>query len=296
VQRLTYAFRFITACFSLAIKHPRLRKPWLYFWMGGIALLFLWLILFSLVIAVAGIKPLGMVLIGLLIILLLFCLLAWGEITALETCWIFGDLIREDLVVSDSAQGKQEFAHWRDAFLWVLTLPGLELIRFFTVIFRPSRAAELNWLDASYLMLPVISLEDFSLGEGVERIKQLVAGRLLRFHPHLVGVRPVAGVLQWALILGGGLLGTRVGLVTADPATAGLLSRLFAVALGMMLAGILALLGIFISSFSRACYYTTLYQWALNVESARMTGVASRSVPPVILSQVMRLKNLSKKE
>jgi len=296
VQRLTYAFRFISACFSLAVKYSRLRKPWFHLWMGGIALLILWLIPLGAVIAVLGLNPVGMALIGLFIILLLFCLLAWGEVTALETCLAFDDQLWKALDLPGSSEHKRDFAHWQDVFLWVFVFPGLETIHRFNRIFLPTSADKLDWLSAAYLMLPVIALEDFKLREGIDRIKQLLTDRLLRFHPDLVGVRMVVGLIQWVLILGGGLLGTWVGFRLANPTDANLLSQLVALGVGTLLAGVLALLGVHISSFNRACYFTTLYQWALNVENARMTGDASHSAPPAILSQVMKTKNSSKKE
>ncbi|MFU8825982.1 MAG: hypothetical protein ACNA70_00660 [Brevefilum sp.] len=296
MQRLRYALRFISACFSRAMKFPRLRKPWLRLWMGGVALLVLWLIPMGVVMVLLGIRPFGMFLLGLFTILLLFCLLAWGELLAVETCLAFDDLIWIEQQLPGSSQERREFAHWQDVLLWVLILPGLEIIRLFNLAFRPAHTAQSDWLTASYLMLPAIALEDFRLKQAIERVQQLERDHLLRFQPGLVGIRPLAGVVQWGLILGGGALGLWAGLKIADPVTASLLMRLLALFVGVMLAGVLAVLGIHFSSFYRACYYTTLYQWVLNVENARMTGDASVSSPPVILSQVMNIKNSSKKE
>jgi hypothetical protein len=264
--------------------------------MGGLGLLILWLIPMGVVKALLGIKPLGMFLIGLFIILLIFSLLAWGEMTALETCLVFDDLIWIEKQLPGSSGQKREFGRWQDVLLWVLILPGLEIIRLYNQAFRPAHTAKSDWQTASYLMLPVIALDDFSLREGIDRIKQLVSDRLLRFHPDLVAIRTVAGVLQWSFIIGGGLLGLWVGLMIGDPATAGVFSQLLSLVVGTMVAGVLSVIGIHFSSFHRACYYTTLYQWVLNVENARMTGDASQSVPPAILRQVMKTKNPSKKE
>jgi hypothetical protein len=296
VQRLNYAFRFIKACFSLAVKHPRLLKPWLNLWMGGISLLILWLIPLGAVITLLGLTPLGMVLIGLISILLLYSLLMWGEVTALETSRAFDAITRGDFIQPESMGQTPEFAHWKDISLWVLMLPGMELIRFFNHVFRPGEAENHDWLGGSYVMLPVIALEDLNLAEAEARIKQLDRDHLLGFHPELVGISPVVGVLQWLLILAGGIVGFWVGLIMADPVTAGALSRLLAIAIGILLAGSLALIGISFSSFNRACYYTTLYQWALNVEVARSSGDTSRGLAPALLSQVMRKTKLSKKE
>jgi hypothetical protein len=296
VQRLTYALRFIKASFSLAFKNPRLRMPWFYLWMGGIALLAFWLFPLGVTLTLLGLRPFGMILIGLLISLLLFVLIVWGEITALETCWAFDSLIQVDEQPVETPAQRREFSRWWDVFLWLLILPGSEVIRFFTPLISVDYAAKHDWLAAGYLMLPVISIEDLNQQDAAERVKQLVSDRLLRFHPDLVGIRPLVGITQWALIVSGAILGFWVGLRIADPVTAGLLSQLLAMATGIALAGVLALLGIFLSSFSRACYFTTLYQWVLNVESARRLGVASQGLPPAILSQVMAQTKSSKKE
>jgi hypothetical protein len=296
VHRLKYAFRFIKACFPLAVKHSRLLKSWVSLWMGGISLLILWLIPLGAVITLLGLTPLGMVLMGLISILLLYSLLMWGEVTALETSRAFDAITRGDFLQTESTAQTPEFAHWKDIALWVLMLPGMELIRLFNQVFRPDIADKHDWLGGSYVMLPVIALEDLILAEAVNRIKQLDRDRLLGFHPELVGISPVVGVLQWLLILAGGIVGFWVGLIMADPVTAGVLSRLLAIAIGILLAGSLALIGISFSSFNRACYYTTLYQWALNVEVARISGDTSRGLAPALLSQVMRKTKTSKKE
>lgn len=295
MQRLNYAFRFINACFSLAIKNPRLRRPWFYLWMGGASLLSLWLFPMGVVVMLIGVRPVGMILIGLFIILLLFGLFVWSEVTALETCRAFGDLIQVE-TQPESTVPTRDLTHWQDVFLWVLVLPGLTVIRLFDQIFLPGRAEKYSWMAAYYLMLPVISLENLRLKEAEQRIDQLVIDRLIRFQPDLVKIRPVVGVIQWSLILGGIVLGFWVGLLMADPLTAGLLSRLLAMAAAIAVAGLLALLGIWLSSFARACYYTTLYQWALNVESARRFGEANQGMPPAILSQVLSKTKTSKKE
>lgn len=296
MQRLIYAFRFIKACFSLAIKHTQLRKPLVYLWMGGISLSVMWLIPLGVVMVLVGINPLGMMLIGLISSLLLFSLLTWGEIAALEICPVFDSLIQSEDKQPETEKHKPEFSHWQDVALWVLGLPGLLLIRFLRKIFRPTQAARLDWLGASYLILPVVSLEALSLAEAIARIKQLIRDHLLRFHPDIVRVRPVVGVFQWVLVLAGGILGFRVGSMMVDQPTVNALTLLLAAAVGILLAGFLATLGIFLSSFIRACYFTTLYHWALSVETARSSGVASQGKPPGILSQVMRKTIPSKKE
>lgn len=296
MQRLSSAFRFISACFSLALKHARIRRPILHLWMGGIGLLVLWLVPVLVVIALLGVRPLGLVLIGLFISLLLFCLIAWSQITALETCRAFDDLTWINQELPGSSQEKGEYLHWRQVLLWVFLQPGLAISHLFTQAFRPKHTEKFAWLSAAYLMLPVIALEDFNLKEGIDRIKQLLRDRLIRFHPSHVGVRSLTGAVHWVLTVSGVLLGVLVGLKIADFQTATLLSRFLAAVVSILIAGVCALLGLSISSYNRACYHTALYQWVLNVENARMSGDASQSSPPKILSQAMRTKSLNQKE
>ena len=298
MQRMRYAFRFIKICFSLAIKQSRLREPWFKLWMGGVSLVILWFVPLGAVIIFVGLDALGMALIGLICILLLMSLFVWGEVTSLETCKVFDDLMLVDQEPEQEKKEnrKQDFHRWQDAFLWMLSLPGLAILRLLIRVFLPKKDDKLDWLGASYLMLPVISLEDRSLKDAAERIKRLVREHLLRFHPNLIGIKPITGVAQWFLILVGGLLGSWVGLTMANPSTAGGLSRLLAAALGILLAGVLALLGIFISSFNRACYFTTLYNYALSAETARKSGDSNQDKTPAILGQVLRKNILSKKE
>ena len=296
MQHLRYAFRFIGACFSLALKHPRLRKPVFNLWMGGMGLLTLWLIPMLGVIALIGVRPLGLVLIGFFISLLLFSLLAWSEVTALETCLAFDDLTWIDLELPGSSQNKQDHARWQQILLWTLLQPGLLINHLFNQILRPQHAEELAWLSGAYLMLPVIALEDFNLKEGIDRIKQLLRDRLIRFHPSLISIHPLTGVVQWLLIVASALLGLKFGFKLAPFLTAGLLSRLLAVVVGALIAGVLALLGLSISSYNRSCYHTTLYQWVLSVENARMTGDASQGAPPKLLSQVLKTNSRNQKE
>ena len=297
MQSLNFAFRFINACFSLALKHKRLRNPWLILWMGGVAILVLGMIPFVAVIILVGMTQLSVALIGLFSILLLFAVLAWGEVSASETCQaFFYTLNQAEEIAPETEIPGPEFVRWKDVFMWFLIQPGLAVIRLFKKIFQGEKGNQEAWLTASYLTVPVIRIENLSQVEAVERVKQIFKDHLLRVHLDLVGVRPVAGMIQWLFILVGGVLGLWVGRIIADPVTGGVLSRMLGIALGILLAGVLALLGIFFSSFTRACYYTSLYQWVLNVESARRSGETSQGAPPAILSRVMGKPKPNKKE
>ncbi len=288
MQSLNYAFRLIKANFSLAFKYSDLRKPWGRLWMGGFTLLILWLIPLGIVLAVCGFKPICLVLIGLFSVLLLFCLFLWGEVTALDVSRVFDAITRKNFSLYAPEEEVEEYAHWQEIAQWAMMRPGLSVIKVFNQLFRKSKVEDLAWLNGSHLVLPLIALENLTIACVRHRLTQIQQARLMSFNPKLIRLNVMTSLVKWALILLGGILGFWLGTTLADPLTAGVLSRLLALTCGLFVAGGLALLGILFSSFNRACYDTTLYQWAMHVELVRYSGDTAQNVAPEILSQAMR--------
>ena len=285
MQSLKYAIRFISASFSLAAKNPRLQKSWFYLGVGSLVVLILWFLPLSLVVAFIGLQPAGMILVGLICTLALITLLVFGEIFALYICQAF------DTVSGDREEQEIRWpflpSHWIDVALFALSLPGKLLYQAAQQRFSSNKSDPSPWLDATYLILPVICLEDLSLSQAVERLNQIVGEHLLRFRADLVRVRLVAGVIQWILILGGLALGFITGINVADPSTAGIWQRVLGTGAGMVLAWLLTMVGLVFGTFTRTMYTTALYQWVKNVEAARQTQAREKGSPPEILRQVL---------
>ena len=296
MQSLKYAVRFISASFSLAIKNAQLRKPWVRLSLGNLLLMVLWLIPLALVVGWIGLEPVGLILIGLISILLMVSLFAWGEITALQTSQIFAAFLQEEAVPAPDSKMPVMPDRYGDIVILVLSLPGLQFIQGFRALFKNNENTLSAWFNARALVLPVIALENLSLAWALDRVNQIVRDRLLRFRSTHIGVRRFANVVQWILVLSGAVLGYLAAINLADPITAGSWQRILGTAVGVFVGGIPVTLGILFSTFARTCYHTALYQWVRNVETAHQQGDAGQASVPPILRQVLGKYSSSKKE
>ena len=285
MQSLKYAFRFIHASFSLASKNPRIQRSWLYLGIGSLLALVFWFLPLSMVVYFIGLQPAGMILVGLICTFALISLLVLAKVFALTTCRAFGT------IESDGEEQKIKWPllpeRWVDAALLALSLPGEQVSQTFQQVISPKESDRSPWLDTYYLILPVICLENLSLSQAVERVKQIVGDHLLRFRADLVQVRLVAGVVQWVLMAVGTVLGLILGLSLADPTSAGNAQRVFGAGAGMFLAWLPTMIGLVFGTFTRTIYHTALYQWVKNVEISRQTQAHDKASPPEILRRVL---------
>lgn len=288
MERLKYAFQFISASFRLAGSHSDLRRTWLYTGVGGMVILLIGFIPLALVVSLVGLGPLGLILLGLIVVLIVICLLVWGEMVALLIAEAFDSAIQN----ADSHQPPVDPSqiikrHWSDAAILALAIPGLLLINAITQVFGSSTENQPAWSSAHYLLVPVISLESRSLKDAIGRVRQIIEMRLLRFRSDLMQVGLVAWVVQWLFLVGGAMIGFLVAVKIVDPISASHGRLIAGTALGLMVSGVLILVGILFSTFTRTCYHTALFRWATNVEAARTTGDAGTALPPAILSRIL---------
>lgn len=285
MQSLTYAVRFIRASFSLASKKSQIQRSWLYLGIGSLLALIIWFLPLAIVVYFLGLQPVAMMLVGLICVFALISLLVLASVFALTTCRTFSTIDNdgEDQKTEQSLLPER----WFDAALLALSLPGEQVRQTFQQIISPEASGRSPWLDTSYLILPVICLENLSLSQAVERVKQIVGEHLLRFRADLVRVRLVAGVVQWVLMAGGIILGFILGISLADPASAGNWQRVLGAGAGMILAWLPIMIGLVFGTFTRTIYHTALYQWVKNVETSRQTQARDQASPPEILRRVL---------
>ncbi len=291
MQSLTYAFRFISASLKLAINQRKVQQAFLYLGLGGLALLVIWFLPLALVIGLIGLKPIGLVLIGLISIFALVSLNLWGEITSLLVIRAFSTqitLTEEDTPEEKSTQVIR--SHWHDVILSRFIVPGSQFINFFDQVFSSDEPQNHSWLDHAYLLMPLIGLDQLHLDEGIKRVRQMVEENLFRVQRDFMDVNLVARVVQWLFLTIGVVLGFVVGLKIADPLEAGVWVKILGAGVGLLVAGIFSLLGMMFSVYFRASYHTALYAWGMNVEAARQLGQAGKASPPEVISQAMGLK------
>lgn len=296
MQSLKFAFRFIDASFSLALEKPHMQKPWLYLGLGGLGILLVWFLPLALVVGLLGYRAIGLILIGLISILIIMSLLIWGEITTLQTCQIFANITQDN---ENEAKAKSQkeviFTYWFDVFVFALTLPGIQLIQLIRKMINRDDVNPPVWLDAHFLILPIIALDDLDLNQAAERVKQIVGHHLLRFSPGFIGVKLIAHLVQWLLVAAGVGLGYLVAVNIADPLEIDPWRRIMGAGIGLAWGGLLVILGSLFSTYTRASYHSALYLWICSVEAARAVGESGQSSPPKILREVLGMHLSSKK-
>lgn len=289
MRSIKQAFRFIQASFSLALQHAQLQEPWFILGLGSLIVLLIGFIPIAVVVGWIGLKPIGMILIGLLTAMTLVDLLIWGEITSLRTAQAFS-AIEEHSSEEPTSHLNNLSRHGFDILTLELIVPMLRFFKWLRSLFRPniSRIDEnRQWLEAYPLALPIIALEDLPLRYALARLQQIVKDNLLRFQVRLIPVRLVAILTQITLIAVGILLAFIVGINIAAPMTATPWQRVLAAGISALIAWFPTLIGIIFSSFTRTSYATSLYLWARNVESARQTGNLESAQPPALLRQIL---------
>jgi len=297
VQNFKYAFRFIGQCFKLARENEDLQKPWMYLSLGHLNLLVIWLIPLVLVVGLIDLRPIGMLLIGLICVLVLISMLVWGELTSLGTCQAFDSISgQSDRYIEEDHEPASFITHWLDILLLVLSIPGLYLIAAVQGVFSNLNQQTLAWLDAQPLIQPILIIENRTLREGFERAKAIFHDNALRIRPGFIRVRWIANLVQWFLVAVGIVGAFLIGLRFADPMTSSRRSRVIGAMVGLFTAGGLTSLGIAFSTFVRACYHTALYQWVRLTEKARHEKTDELVTTPDILEKAISRSFSNKKE
>lgn len=297
MQRLKSAFRFVDLNFRMAQSYEAIQKPWMYLSLGGGLLTLLCLASLGVLLVAVGSRPFVWILIGVVTLFYLLSLQVWGEITALRTAQLFAGLIQDGEDYQPTGSSMRVFTtHWAKVLVYVLSLPGLNLILGLKEVFSKPSQPKTAWKKVHPLVPPLLALEGFGLRESVNRIKEIVGANLLRFQPSYLPVGLIARGVEWASTLVGAVGGVFIATRIANPLTAGHWRAFGAVSVGLAVAGIFWMGGIAFSSYFRTCYHTALYVWALRVEQAQKKPGEGSASPPEIISLAMHKKPRSGKE
>lgn len=295
MHSLKYAFRFIWASFSLAFKKVQLQEQWLYIAIGNLVLLLIWFLPMGLTVGLIGVRPVGLILIGLISIFMLFSFYLWGEITREHASQMMAELFQASAVPEeDKAQNVPLFEHWAEILIWTMVKSVLRIQNNLEQLMWPDREEKYPWLVAHDLIIPLISLENLNLNEAVHRIGDMIRDHLLRFKPGFVKVDPLAKLFQWLMGIIGILTGVSVAVIIADPFSRDIWQRILALGIGLLIAWLFLTIGYLLSAFVRSSYHTALYQWVMNVKAAQGSGDPARAVPPEILRQSLGHSEITK--
>jgi hypothetical protein len=143
------------------------------------------------------------------------------------------------------------------------------------------------WTEATYLVLPIMVIEDISLPDGLKRATQIVRNNLLLIGVSTVGVRAVTGLIGLALGTTGVLLGLAVGFGLVTLSGGATFGWVLGILFGILLAAAFIMSAAVISSYTATAYHTCLYLWAREVEQAQAAGKPLQVEAPAPLAAVL---------
>ena len=127
---------------------------------------------------------------------------------------------------------------------------------------------EVFWTMAGHLILPAIVIEGSSFVGAMKRADRIAQGNLLTIGVGEVGVDGICRLVSWLVYMAGagaaGLV-AYLGVIQHIPIAP------FAIAVGALLWGIVAIVVTSFSIYIRAAFYTCLYVWAIEAESVAHT-------------------------
>jgi hypothetical protein len=124
------------------------------------------------------------------------------------------------------------------------------------------------WTEATFLVLPIMVVEDVNLKDGLKRATYIVKNNLLLVGISTVGVNFVTGLIGFVFAVIGLGLGFGIAFPLISIAGASTPLIVAAVVLGVLVASIFFMAANVIGSYTATAYHTCLYLWARNVEDA----------------------------
>jgi len=135
------------------------------------------------------------------------------------------------------------------------------------------------WTEATFLVLPIMVVEDENLKDGLKRATYIVKNNLLLVGISTIGVRWVTGLIG----LGFALVGIAIGLGIAIPLVSFVSDSpiliVVAIVLGVLAASIFFMAANVIGSYTSTAYHTCLYLWARNTEKVGQETPANIPAP-----------------
>lgn len=124
------------------------------------------------------------------------------------------------------------------------------------------------WTEATYLVLPIMVIEDLSLPAGLKRATGIVKNNLLLIGVSMVGVGFITGLIGFVFAVLGIGLGVAVGLGVISMAGESATLVVMGVILGFIIATPFFMVASVVNSYTSTAYHTCLFIWARSVENA----------------------------
>jgi hypothetical protein len=293
MQSLSRGWNFLTQAWKMAFADKDLIKPSIYALFAGFIVSLIGLIPIGLAALIFGTEnTIAQIILGILGALLVFAQYSVSYIFSAMTVYlIYGYLSEGD--------GKMEKA-WaivRRDWLDILSLAAASTLVNIVKNWVKGKGERRNpireglanlidtvWTEATYLVLPIMVIEDVNLKDGLKRATYIVKNNLLLIGVSMVGVSFITGLIGFILGLIGILLGVGVAFPIITLAGDSIPLIVVAVLLGVFVASIFFMIASVIGSYTSTAYHTCLYLWARQMEHA---GTGAQVAAPAPLAAVL---------
>jgi len=294
MQSFQRGFAFLKQAWQIAFADRDLIKPSIYALFAGIAVTVVMLIPFAGMMFLFSGSDFGQAVLYVFGALMIFIQFATGYVFSAMTVYLIYGYIAEGDGIMEKAWAIVKRDFW-DILSLAAASTLVNLLRSFLEK-KGRRAGGLVsgilgtvWTEASYLVLPVMVIEDVNLAQGLKRVGQIVQKNLLLIGVSTVGVGAVTGLIGFLLGATGVALGIGVGMGLVSLAgdfTPGIIGG---ISLGVLVASLFIMAAAVIGTYTTTAYHTCLYLWARDAEKAQDAGQPLNQVtPPAPLASVLQ--------
>lgn len=131
-----------------------------------------------------------------------------------------------------------------------------------------ARLIDAVWTQATYLVLPIMVIEDLGLKDSLKRATYIVKNNLLLIGISMVGVNAINGLIGFVFVVLGVVVGLGVALPLISLAGDAVWLIVLAVIAGVLVASVFWMTAAILTSYTATAYHTCLYLWAREVERA----------------------------
>ena len=300
MQSLARGWSFLSEAWKMAFADKDLIKPSIYSLFVGFIVTLVFLVPIVLAMLIFGGDGLiGRVVLGILGAILVFAQYAVSYIFSAMTIYlIYGYLSEGDGRMDKAWEMVQR--EWLNILSLAAASTLVSIIRGMVRgsngrnrnIIREGIASLINtvWTEATYLILPVMVIEDANLKDGLKRATFIAKNNLVLIGISTVGVSWITGAIGFVLGVIGIMLGGAIIFGMIGVAGSSTVLVVIAIIVGVLVGSIPIMAATIINSYTATAYHTCLYLWARDVEKARggqQAGIPVQIAAPAPLAAVL---------
>jgi len=299
MQSLARGWSFLSEAWRMAFADKDLIKPSIYSMFVGFVVTLVFLV--PVVIAMllfGGESLIGRVVLGVLGVILIFAQYSVSYIFSAMTIYLIYGYLSEGDGRMDKAWAMLQ-REWLNILSLAAASTLVSVVRGIVRgngrnrnFIREGIANLINtiWTEATYLILPVMVIEDANLKDGLKRATYIAKSNLLLIGLSTVGVSWITGAIGFVLGMVGIALGGAIIFGVVSVAGDSTVLVVIGIMVGVLVGSIPIMAATIINSYTTTAYHTCLYLWARDVEKAQggqQAGIPVQIPAPAPLAAVL---------